>query len=341
MRFPFRGSSAATAAAPAPARASVDAGSVAQHFNFEWAVHQDDHPDLDTYWWWVVSVRLDPNEVWMEADDGALWVIPFETDGVDITSVGEPAESRLVAVPVTAADGATASAAVDRRRQRVLATVHDRPVKPDPSAAERPNNEEVPVGINIAALRQRLGISATELPDDATEEQVNQAVLDGQEGIDEPTGDHVPGSEEPDPPTPEPNPAAPGDEPTTPAASAGEERTIVVDRTVWERTQAQVDQLSTAARASEITELDTEADAAVRDGRITPASRAQWRASIDPGESPSSESRERASAERAALAALPAGRVPTSQRGTSTTDTANPSLARALSAVPTTKRKAA
>lgn len=324
MRLPFRG---ATAAAPAaPPRASVDAGSVAQHFNFEWAVNQDDHPELDTYWWWVVSVRLDPNEVWMEADDGTLWVIPFTTDGVDVTSVGEPAESRLVAVPATAADGATASAAVDRRRQRVLAAFHDRPEKPAPTTAAevRPDSEEETTMARtfMAALRSRLGISAAELPDDATDDQINAALAtedlpSEEEQPNEPgtTDEGAPGAEDEHPPgeVPEPDP---------PPASASE-RVATVDRDRLDQLERDAAAGAAARRAQLASELDAEVDAAVTDGRITPASRDGWRASIDPGDSPDAAATARATAERQALAALTPGRVPVHQRGTATTSTSN------------------
>lgn len=340
MRIPtiFRGSTAATAAAPArPASGSVDAADIASYFNFEWATHQEDFTDADTYWWWAVSIRQDPGEVWMEAEDGTLWVIPFETDGTQVTTVGTPSESRLVAVPVTAADGATAAAAVDRRRQRVLGAFHDRPEKPArTTAAERPNHEEEdPMRINIAALRSRLGISASELPDDATEEQVNDVLAADSPEPSDNDDDRPEGSEEPNPPE--------GEQPeggTSPPAAAATDRVATVDRDRLAQLERDAAAGAEARRTQLASELDAEVDAAVRDGRITPANREGWRASIDPGTNADEAATARARAERQALAALTPGRVPLTERGTSTT-TESASLSRALSAVPTTKRKAA
>jgi hypothetical protein len=93
-------------------------------------------------------------------------------------------------------------------KQRVLARDLPKPNKPDPnnpaaSAATTEEDDRVP--IDIPALRSRLQLSEEQLPDDATEEQIN-AVL-----ASDPSTEPEPSPEEPEPtpePEPQPEPAA-------------------------------------------------------------------------------------------------------------------------------------
>jgi hypothetical protein len=290
--------SQANASAPSPA-ASVDVNTIRQRFNYEWTMDPENDAETDTYWWWACSIRVDPSEVIADDDEGNLWSIPFTSDGADEVTFGVPVRVREAFLPVTASDGAAATALVSRRRQRVLASELAKPDKPDRDnpAATRP--EEVAAmspGIDIAALRTRTGLSVEDLPDGATEEQINEALTKEPETPEEP---------------PEVETAEPEEE------TAASERTVTVDRTQWEETQRDA-AAGAAARRSQISaELDSEADAAVRDGRITPASRPQWRTAIDPGENPDAAATARAEAEKTALKGLAAGRVPVDgHRGT-------------------------
>jgi hypothetical protein len=280
-----------------PALASVDVSVVRQRFNYDWAMDPENGADQDTYWWWACSVRVDPSEVIAADEEGNLWSVSFTTDGEDEVTFGTPVRVRETFVPVEAAAGAAASEVVARRTQRVLASELAKPDKPDRDnpAATRP--EEVAAmspGIDIAALRTRTGLSVEDLPDDATEEQINEALAK------EPVGSE---------PEPEPEPEAAPSE-VEPEAAAASERTVTVDRTQWEETQRDAAAGAAARRAQLSAELDSEADAAVRDGRIAPASRPQWRTAIDPGENPDAAATARAEAEKTALRGLAAGRVP-------------------------------
>lgn len=288
-----------------PALASVDVSVVRQRFNFEWAMDPDNGADQDTYWWWACSVRVDPSEVIAADEEGNLWSVPFSTDGADEVTFGTPVRVRETFVPVEAAAGAAASEVVARRTQRVLASELAKPEKPDRDnpAASRPRTEEAAMspGIDIAAPRSRTGLSEEDLPDDATEEQINEALKEPEAVTSEETSEAE---------TEETSLAAAG-------SAAASERTVTVDRTQWEETQRDAAAGAAARRAQLSAELDTEADAAVRDGRITPASRPQWRTAIDPGENPDAAATDRAEAEKTALKGLTAGRVPVDgQRGT-------------------------
>lgn len=163
------------AATTAPAvRASVDVNTVAQQFNFEWAVHQEDFTDQDTYWWWACSIRVDPDEVIADDGEGNLWSIPFSTDGEDGVTFGTPTQVRQTFVPVAASDGAAATEVVGRRRQRVLAAALDRPEKPAPPnpAASAANTERNTMD---EAVRRALAAEHGLDPDTATEDEVNAA----------------------------------------------------------------------------------------------------------------------------------------------------------------------
>ncbi len=287
-------------AVKAGARASVDVSIIAQRFNYEWATDPENGVEEDTYWWWACSVRVDPDEVIADDAEGNLWSIPFTTDGEDTVTFGTPVRVRETFVPVAAADGVAATAVVSRRSQRVLASQLAKPEKParDNPAAARPQQEEEPVPLDIAALRSRLGLSDEQLPDDATEEQINAALAV------EPETTEVENSE-----------AEPETE-TTETGTAASERTVTLDRSQYEQLTRNAEAGATARREQLSAALDVEADAAVKDGRITPASRAEWRAAIDPGENPDAAATARAEAEKTALASLTPGRVPvTGERG--------------------------
>lgn len=278
--------------------ASVSVDRICQQFNFEWAMSEP-IDGLDTYWWWARDVRVDPDEVIASDGEGGTYRVPFKTDGDYEVTFGEPVEVRETYVDVSAASAA-ASAAQARHSQKSLATKQlAKPEKPDRDnpAASRPRTEDaMSPGIDIAALRSRTGMSEEDLPDDATEEQINAAL-----------------AKEPEAETPEETPEeipAETPEAETPEPAAASERTVAVDRTRLEALERDAAAGAAARRSQLSAALDAEADAAVKDGRITPASRAEWRAAIDPGENPDAAATARAEAEKAALKGLTAGRVP-------------------------------
>lgn len=269
---------------PRNASASVDVSVVRERFNFDWAM-SDPVDGLDTYWWWARSIRIDPDEVIADDGEGALWSIPFSTDGEDEVTFGTPIRVRETFVPVGSGDGAAATALVTRRRQQTVAAALERPNKPAPGSGAQPapptggRGSDGPSGqtgdampeITAEERRQRLG-----LPEDATDEQVQEA-LDAL--LPEPTSDTT--STETQEETP-PEPTEEGDPTQEPTAAT---EVVTVSRTQWEENQRQLAAL--AAAENERTERESREHrdglvaAAVSDGRIAPAERQTWREELD------------------------------------------------------------
>lgn len=288
---------------------SVSVDRICHLFEYEWAVDPDSFDGVDTYWWWARDVRVDPDEVIASDGEGGTWRVPFITDGEYDVTFGQPVEVRQTYVDVNAATAA-ASAAQARHGQQVLAANRPQPVKQDPPnpAASRPRpTEEVPtVALDIPALRSRLQLSEEQLPDDATEDQINTVL-----------------SAEPETPGPEaeaemPAPEAEVTEPVAPAATSDGVRSALglPSTATDEQVRDRVAELEAGARAGASVQAeqiktgrDALVEAAVKDGRIPPSARAAWRDALD----------KRPDAEAAALAALTAGRIPVDERGVATT----------------------
>lgn len=329
----------AAAAAPAPPAtvASVDVGTIRQRFNYDWAMDSDNGVEQDTYWWWARSIRVDPSEVIADDDEGGIWSVPFTTDGTDTVTFGTPVRVAETYVPVQAGEGAAATAAVQRRRQRVAASAIERPSKParpntQAAAESAPANERNPMDATVLQALARLhGLD----PETATEDQVNAAVLAA--------GDTPPAL--PEAPAPELVVETPAPELVAASessdlrellglpASATADQVAAAARELRDNATAG----ATAARTALASELDSEVDAAITDGRIAPSARDAWRSAIDPTRNPAAA----AQAERERLGAMATGRVPVSERGgvPNPAATAAPSLNRVLSGLASTRNR--
>lgn len=133
-----------------------------------------------------------------------------------------------------------------------------RPKLPSSPEPGEPNRKEEAVAYSdlTAGLRERLGVTDANATDDELLAAVDEALT---EQVDD-----------------------------TPAASAAStalpEGTIAVDATVWEETQSNA-RLGAEARAEQDrTRRDTIVDAALKNGQITPKSKADWRARLDKDE---------------------------------------------------------
>jgi hypothetical protein len=198
-----------------PAAASVSTSTIRERFNYEWAENSDNGAvdengdPLSTYWWWARDLRVDPDEVIADDDEGNLWAVPYSTDGADAVTFGPPVRVRETYVPVAAAAAALTSSAPES--QRVLGTF-SRPVKQQrpPAASRLQSSEERTMD---EAVRRALAAEHGLDPATATEADVNAAVLAATSTpAPEPTGDDAPTSEAPaEPTTPAP---APGTTPT-------------------------------------------------------------------------------------------------------------------------------
>lgn len=283
--------------------ASIDVGTVRQRFNFDWATSEP-VDGIDTYWWWARSIRVDPNEIIADDDEGNLWSVPFSTDGADAVTFGEPVKVRETYVPVSAGDGAVATEVVQRRRQRVAdgGAALERPAKQTPQGGTRPpltpaaterhdHEENQTMPIDLDQLRTRLG-----LPEDATEEQINETLAAEQpETFTQDQVDAV---------------VASAREEAAAAASTSDDETVRFDRTTADQLRAD----AAAGREAREQQIRSERDqlvaAAVEDGRIPPARREHWRNLLnhDPEGTAST------------LASLEKGLIPVTQRGTSKND---------------------
>lgn len=340
---PFKGgwaSAAAAATAPAPATASVDTSLIRERFNFDWAT-SDPVDDIDTYWWWARSIRVDPDEVIADDGEGNIWSVPFTTDGTDEITFGTPQRVAETYVPIQAGEGQAATAAVRRRRQRVAASALERPSKPDRSntqaaAVSAPATERTPMDAAVLQALARLhGLD----PDTATEDQVNAAVLAANTTPDPEAEIPAGGTPEAETPDEAPEPVLVTATQATDLrelfglpSTATDEQVVTAARELREGAAAGAQ----VARNAVAAELDRTVDDAVSDGRIAPSARDAWRAAIDPGQAPDAAATARATSERERLASMATNRVPVRERGTASTAEQNggkpASLTRVLAA---------
>lgn len=248
--------------------ASVATGTIRERFNFDWAVSEPVE-GLNTYWWWARDVRVDPNEIIADDDEGGIWSVSFETDGKDEVTFGEPVRVREEFVPVSASATAVIAARNERSDQRVLASNLERPEKPAPktAASSQPDPQEDEMDIDLDKLRDRLG-----LPDDATEEQINEALAA------EPTPDPDP-SPDPDPaPDPDPTPD-PDPDPEPVAASHG----VILDKEAVAQLQSEAKEGREARRVQLSTEREGIVESAVKAGKFPPSAATSYRQQLDKG----------------------------------------------------------
>jgi hypothetical protein len=154
----------------------------------------------DRYWWWDRELLIDPNEMIVEdPEEGQLYRLAFDLEGETVT-FKDPKPVKIKYVPDTAKkadDKVVAERLLAPQLEgagRVLAINHT-----PPRESERQNREESPeMAIDIKVLRDRLGLTAEQLPDDATEEQINTALTEtAPAGIDQPSTNVAPEAPEP------------------------------------------------------------------------------------------------------------------------------------------------
>lgn len=248
------------------------------------------NPDQQWYWW-VVSVLVDPNELVVEDDaDGQLYRVSFSVTGDDANPVitfEDPVPVRMVYVNT---EPVAAGASPARERVALVASA-GREVAVFASRAEsRPETTRMEAsGMNRAQLIQALGLS-----EDATDEQIQQAVAsataEGGEaqppGSSEPTnppdGNQQTGTPTPGQPAPEPvNPPAPPTPPTSPPPAQQAEPTqasgpVAIDPETLADLQRDA-ALGRQAREQQISAARTGIlDRAIAEGRIPPARREHY-----------------------------------------------------------------
>lgn len=215
------------------------------------------------YWWWIYEMYAEPSALIVSDDtDSAFYLVSYDASGVEVT-FGEPVE--VLMQWIEKEGGKVAASSFVRRSKapfgdpiQTFATAADsRPA--DRVKANGPNQEENTVDIGIDVLRKRLGLA-----DDATEEQINEALAaDPAPEPDDVAEPEAEVTEIPEVEVPEPVAAADG--------------TVAVDKEQWEATKRQA-QLGAAAREEQIVEArERLLDDAVKAGKIPPARKDHYR----------------------------------------------------------------
>jgi len=215
----------------------------------------------DRYWWWDRELLADPWEFIAQDEEGGLWRVPFESgedsDGdTTVTSWGDPEAIKVKYITDPKRDGVMASRTIAPQLSTAgtLLAVNTTP----PPERER-KEASAAVAIDITALRERLNLSVEALPDDATEEQINEALT---ATADEP---------EASPETPAVEEPASTTEPTV-----NDDGTVTVDAAAWASMQESVAQLAARNREQERNDREAEVNAAIQDRKIPPARKSHW-----------------------------------------------------------------
>lgn len=281
----------------------------------------------ERYWWWARAVRVDPNVIIADDDEGSLWRVPIITDADQSITFGEPervlqtfqpapeARAALAAAVQTAPTSGRTLKAFAAREQTAPA---DRKERPEGGGNGSGNNS----GMDFSELsdKQRARLCASlDLADDASDEQISDA-LDADEAGDGTEGGSGEGSGSGDG-----SGNGDGGEGSEGAGSqggegdgsggdgggegsgteGGEDTTTPVDTTVLSQLQSDAAE-GRKAREQQVAEhRESVLKAALKDGKITPASKAAWETKLKAA----------AEATEAELAALPAGLVPVDEVG--------------------------
>lgn len=253
-------------------------------------------------WSWIRAMQIDPMELIVDDDEtGEMFRVPFSVEGKAV-SWEKPKKVEIKYV--------NASQKRDGNARKLLANMLTRDAAVVASWNSRAEsrsdiNEQEDPGMTpdqVRLLRARLGLTEAQLPDDATQDQINAALAipsPDQTGASPTTG---PGSivndpsqetgsqqntvERPVAPSPDQQGAGPTvGPPGTPqdqqvSASAVPPGMTMVPTQAWTQMQAQVSTLATAHQASEA-EGDAEAlAAACRRGKVFPSQRAFYEAKL-------------------------------------------------------------
>lgn len=133
------------------------------------------------YWWWLHQVYLDPSVVIAEDDNGEFWLIPYDRTSADM---GEPVQVYIQWVETDSGKVAAAKSTkvglpseFGEAETVYASAAESRPAERQQQFESNQTKEEN--GMNpdlIKRLRELHGLSADQLPDDATEEQVMEAL---------------------------------------------------------------------------------------------------------------------------------------------------------------------
>jgi hypothetical protein len=235
-----------------------------------------DFAEGDRYWWWIRAVYVDPPILIVDDDEGGLWSVPYSVAG-DSAEFGEPIQ---VITQYVEKDSGKVAASKPHTVGHQYTKAESRPAD-----RQRPNKEaqmaRVSASIDVSALRSRLGLTEDQLPDDATEDQINEALTTPAPGT-SPDPAVTAHPDQPEAGTPEAGALQPG-EPSEGGANRGslgpgqQDDVNASGRVVDAETLAQLQRDAAAGREARAEQLRVErtafVSAAVSDGRIPPTRR--------------------------------------------------------------------
>lgn len=239
----------------------------------------------NTFWWWIRSIYVNPNELIIDDDEGGLYRVPFSMDDNDNVTFGDPTP-----VKVQYVDAPIAAASQSLRDTLVMAMGMNRILaKYTVRAESRPTNEgaQSMTPEQIALLRQRLNVTAEQLPDDASDAVLMSVLASGEVAEVEHAEVEVPTV-------------------TETQAPSIPEGMVLVDAEIFEQVRQQAQQGAAVASRLGEQERDHFLDDAIRAGKFPPSRREHYLAAWT-GD---------AEGTRALVASLSPGLVPTTARGT-------------------------
>lgn len=243
-----------------------------------------DSLNADQMWWWIRAIYVDPNELIVDDDEGQLYRVAYTISGDEV----EFADASPVRIQYV--DAATSPTSRHLRAQLASAlNAADKIAASYTSREEsRPNPEQEANSMTraeqIAQLRARLGLTAEQLPDNATDAQLAAAALQASEtpatppeGT--PPNDQTQTSEVTTPPGEEPE----EDEPTTPpeggdAATASlPDGMVAIPASTWAEVQRNAAAGASVAASHAEERREAMINAALTAGKIRPADVASYR----------------------------------------------------------------
>jgi hypothetical protein len=231
------------------------------------AFYQDFVPSrAEANWWWVRAVMTDPNQLVVEDDEsGQLFMIDFSSDDKGAVDFSEPSPVRIEYVPDEA------QKAVADNLAEVLVAGRSVMASWSSRADSRPETKATGGAMGPDEVRQAL-----DLPADASDEQVHEALLAKAGLTVDPAPPDPQNGPEPTPdPVPEPDPVPdPARQPV--AASNLPPGTVLIDEATWKSMQDGFATVKGLVAENDKSKREGLVAAAIADGRIPPARKDHW-----------------------------------------------------------------
>jgi hypothetical protein len=126
------------------------------------------------YWWWIRAAYVDPSILICSDDSDSLYAVPYTVTDSG-AEFGDPSEVFTQYVETESGKIAASRVMLDKPAVAVFnKSGGSRPQQPIPKKGDQV--PRINASIDVGNLRTRLGLTAEQLPDDATEEQINQAL---------------------------------------------------------------------------------------------------------------------------------------------------------------------